>query len=155
MLLSKRITPLSLRTKIVYGLQMDKNNQVIYRNNNVDNSNILYTSSRFLLETVSNSFDQEITECQSKKVAFLATNSQSEVIWAEAGPSPWIWKNGKRCVHSRHSSGLIHFTIHKDLVLSYGISENSYTINLHNYRTKQLIAERTTDKEIISFIMLN
>ena len=60
-----------------------------------------------------------------------------------------------RCLQTKHSQGLIHFTLFKDLVLSYGISDNSYTINLHNYNTKELLTERTTDKKVMSFLMLS
>jgi hypothetical protein len=77
------------------------------------------------------------------------------VIWAETGHLPWIWLNGKRCLQTKHPKGIIHFTLLKDMLLSYGIADNCFTINLHNYRTQQLISERTTDKQISAFLILS
>ena len=82
---------------------------------------------------------QDISECHANTIGFVAVNSQGEVIWSESGRYPWIWKNGERCIKTKHSQGLIHFTLSQDLILSYGISEKTYTLNLHNYRTKTLL----------------
>lgn len=137
--LSKRHSNLALATKIVHGLQTDKSNQVFYRNQNVEDSTILYTASRFLIETSPNENSQEILECHSKTIGFVSIDNQGEVIWAESGRYPWIWKNGQRCIKTKHSMGLVHFTLYNDLILSYGLSEKAYTINIHNYRTQKLL----------------
>lgn len=48
-------------------------------------------------------------------------------------------------------------TVHKSYVLSYGILSNtlSYSVNLHNYKTRQLISKRTTELKIHEFIFIN
>ena len=68
---------------------------------------------------------------------------------------PWIWLDNKRCLQTQHPLGLIHFTLFRNLILSYGISEQCFTINLHNYRTQQLLSARTTDKEVTKFLVLD
>ncbi len=120
--LSKRHSNFSLQTRTVYGLQTDKINQILYRNKNLDDSTILYSASRFLVEISIDNYVQQITECNSKMVGFVALNNQDEVLWSEVGSFPWIWKNNRRCLKTKHSEGLIHFAIYKDLILSYGIS---------------------------------
>lgn len=111
-----------MQTRTVYGLQTDKINQILYRNKNLDDSTILYSASRFLVEISIDNYVQQITECNSKMVGFVALNDQDEVLWSEVGNFPWIWKNNRRCLKTKHSKGLIHFAIYKDLILSYGIS---------------------------------
>lgn len=44
----------------------------------------------------------------------------------------------------------------KNYVLSYGIMRNdSYSINLHDYSTRKLLAKRTTELKIHQFLFIN
>lgn len=62
---------------------------------------------------------------------------------------------GVEAVRTLHKNGLIHFTLLGDFVLSFGLDLECYSINLHNYRTRQLVAERTTYHSINQFLMLS
>jgi hypothetical protein len=136
-------------------MQTDKHSQIFYRYRNIDDDTVLYSASRFLLE-ISGGDKQIIKECRSKTVSHISINDCDEVVWAEHGRFPWIWVDNQRCLQTKHSQGLIHFTLFKDLILSYGMaSGNSFTINLHNYRTQQLLKERTTDKKVVTFLIIN
>ena len=94
-------------------------------------------------------------ECGSKRIAYLDLNEKRAVVWAEYGQKPWIWVDDKRIIQTTHPQGLLHFSIHKDFIVSYGIDNKSYTVNLHNTRTRKLIAQRTTDSKISSFLLIS
>ena len=74
--LSKRHPNISLKTDTVYGLKTDKNSQVFYRSRTLEDTNILYTASRFLLEESIAKNEQTITECHSKTVSYVAINEK-------------------------------------------------------------------------------
>jgi hypothetical protein len=132
-----------------------KINQIRYKNIQHDDSTIVYSASRFLLEYNKQETHQKILEYGSKRIAYLELNDKREVVWAEYGQKPWIWIDGKRIIQTTHQQGLIHFSIYKHFILSYGIDNRSYTINLHNICNRKLIAQRTTDSKISSFLLIN
>ena len=88
-------------------------------------------------------------------MSFIDVEEQGEVIWAEAGRLPWVWRGGERCVQTTHTRGLLLFSLQQDFLLSYGLSDGTYTLNLHNYRTGQLLAQRTTNAQITHIFFLS
>lgn len=68
---------------------------------------------------------------------------------SDDGPIP---KN--RSILTTHEKGIMHLTACEQFVLSYGISEKGYSINLHNFMTGELIASSYTDIRVAKFLVL-
>lgn len=97
---------------------------------------------------------QKIHETSAHKIGFFTLSELGEIIYSECGPNPLIHA-GNSTLQTTHKQGLMHFIQHKDFILSYGASNEFYTINLHNFRTGELLVERTTYHEIMGFVMIN
>lgn len=82
---------------------------------------------------------------------------EGRILYALAEPNTKIRFNGEDDVlWTTHELGIVHMAVHKSFILSYGILTNmSYSINFHNYHTKQLIGKRTTYLKIHEFIFIN
>jgi hypothetical protein len=63
-----------------------------------------------------------------------------EILYAVVEEKPMIYLLCKGAIKTTHRIGIIHMSVYKNYVLSYGISEKIgenevYSINLHNYHT--------------------
>ena len=68
-------------------------------------------------------------------------------------PSIYILFKGE--IPTTHTKGIMHLTLYQDFILSYGICNDGYSINLHNYKTKELLHQSIVNYEISEFIFIN
>ncbi len=142
-----------LKLDSIYGLESDKFGIVRYMSKRQDDNRIIYSSSRFLIETEGEGSHSKIVQTSSR-IAFFSLTELSEPVYAQSGQYPRIFISGVEAFRTQHKKGLIHFTIQQNIILSYGIGDDCYSLNLHNLRTGKLIAERTTFHEVTSFLIL-
>jgi hypothetical protein len=105
----------------VYGLESNKAGQVRYLSHRTDDSRLLYTASRFLIETEGEgSINERIYE-HATHIAYFSLSELGEPVYAESGHCPRIFVSGVEAMRTLHKSGLIHFTLYAEFILSFGL----------------------------------
>jgi hypothetical protein len=105
--------------------------------------------------------EQIIYEAASKKISFMVKcNLDGEILYSVVEERPMIYLLCKDAIKTTHIKGIIHMAVYKNYVLSYGIAEKNgdkqlYSINLHNYRTGELLHTSYTDIMVCEFILIN
>lgn len=120
---------------------------------------MLYHSSRFLLSldiAGQNRKKQTVLEEKRHKISCFVVTHDHKILYAVSEPNNRIHIHGEdRSLPTTHELGIIHMSTFKHYLLSYGLLKASFSINLHNYKTGQLLMKRTTELKIHEFIFIN
>jgi hypothetical protein len=157
-LLRKRPPSVSLSVKEVYGFETQHKQSVFYSN---EGSEMMGFTSRFIIRMNLKTNEQIIYEPTNKKISFmLKSEVDGEILYSVVEEKPMIYLLCKGAIKTTHYSGIIHMRTYKNYVLSYGIAEKikekqEYSINLHDYRTGELLHSSFTDIKVCEFILVS
>lgn len=99
---------------------------------------------------------QKVLEEKKYKISCFIVTEDNRVLYSLAEPNPKIHIHGEDDVlHTTHELGIVHFATYKHYVLSYGLLKNTFSINLHDYKTGKLLAKRTTELKIHQFVFIS